>query len=181
MSGSKDNQDQRGVLYLLLKKALENIEFLDLFVRKRKPPVSAFFKPKKESIDLSAFFKSVAAFIIENTERPLTQEKLKYCIETIFPNTTERTIEKGNITKFIELFCYKQLLDTRKIDEKNIRNWSNINVLANQCKQLQYCYADELKVADSVIESTHHLETSSTKFVTRCHGKHSNSIPVFAL
>ncbi|STY31312.1 Uncharacterised protein [Legionella wadsworthii] len=176
MGDHKHSQEQAAALKLLLGNALKNNEFLDLFLRKKKPPVSIFFKQKKESFDFSDFFKSAAELIIEITVLPLTQEKLKLSVATLVPNTTERTEEKEKVRQLVELFCYKQLLDTKKINEKNIKNWNWLNVLANQCKQLQYCYPHVLKVADGVIGSLRQLEIANGRS-EKNYGKTSNPAP----
>lgn len=156
MKDHKNDDNKHATLKLLLDATLKNSEFLDLFIRKKKPPVATFFKQKKQpqgSFELSAFFKAAAEFIIENAELPLTQKKLQLQIGKIFHNTVERTADKDKVKRFLELFCYKQLLDSKKINKENISDWNKLQVLANQCKQINYCFPDALTVADSVLDS----------------------------
>ncbi|KTC91075.1 hypothetical protein OQJ15_15710 [Fluoribacter dumoffii] len=154
MDAHKNEDNKYKVLKLFLDAALNNSEFLDLFVRKRKSPVSTFFAPIKQAPgggELSSFFKAAAKFIIDNTEWPLTPKKLQQNIEQMFSGTVERAADKNKVKRFLELFCYKQLLDSKKINEKNISHWANLNVLANQCKQISYCLPDALVITDSIL------------------------------
>ncbi|MCE0721831.1 hypothetical protein [Legionella resiliens] len=174
MKESKNDDSKSATLKLLLDSTLKNSEFLDLFVRKKKPPVSTFFKQKRQaqgSSELSAFFKAAAEFIIEHTELPLTQEKLQLHIGKIFDKITERTADKDKVKRFLELFCYKQLLDSKKINTKNIGYWKNIPVLANQCKQINYCFPDALQAADSVLDSGRKLKTLTSRLAPKHDGK----------
>ncbi|AWN73126.1 hypothetical protein LEAN103870_04970 [Legionella anisa] len=179
MNDRKNDDNKYATLKLLLDSTLKNSEFLDLFVRKKKPPVSTFFKQKTQpqgSFELSAFFKAAAEFIIDNVERPLTQEKLQLHIGIIFQNTMERTADINKVKRFLELFCYKELLDSKKINEKNISYWKNLHVLANQCKQINYCFPDALKISDSVLDGYHKLKTLTTKLAKQ-DGKAPEQVP----
>ncbi|KTD63525.1 hypothetical protein Lsan_0958 [Legionella santicrucis] len=166
MKDRKNDKNKYETLKLLFDSTLKNSEFLDLFVRKKKPPVSTFFKQQIQSqgsFDLPAFFKVAAEFIIDNTALPLTQEKLQLHIGKIFHNTIERTADTNKVKRFLELFCYKQLIDSKKINANNITYWKNLHVLANQCKQINYCFPDALTIADSVLDSYHELKTLTPK------------------
>ncbi|WP_454782321.1 hypothetical protein [Legionella sp. WA2022007384] len=160
MKHRKNDDNKYATLKLLLDSTLRNGEFLDLFVRKKKAPVS-FFKPKKQSqgnAELSTFFTEAAEFIIENIELPLTQAKLQLQTSQIVHSTVGRTADKDKVNRFLELFCYKQLLDTKKINKKNISNWNNLHVLAYQCKQINYCLPDAETVAEDVLDSYRKLK-----------------------
>ncbi|CAM3010528.1 Uncharacterised protein [Legionella steigerwaltii] len=174
MRDHKKTENKYASLQLVLDSALKNSQFLDLFIRKKKPQMPTFFKQKEEHFELSTFFKSAAEFIIENTELPLTQEKLQLHLDKIVHSSIERTADKDKVKRFLELFCYKQLLDSKKINEKNIRYWKNLNVLAHQCKQIHYCYSDAIKVADNVLSSYRKLETLSTRPASKRDGKAFN-------
>lgn len=166
MKDRENDKNKYATLKLLLDSTLKNSEFLDLFVRKKKPPLSTFFKQKLQpqgGFELSAFFKAAAEFIIDNTAFPLTQEKLQLHIGKIFHDTSERTTDKDKVKRFLELFCYKQLIDSKKINAKNITGWKNLHVLAHQCKQIAYCLPDALTVADGVLDSYHELKPLTTK------------------
>lgn len=121
------------------------------------PQSTIFFRQQKENFDLAAFFKAAAEFIIEPIDRPLTEEKLQLHLDKILHYPNERTAEKDKIKRFLELFCYNQLLDSKIIDATNRIYWKKINVLANQCKQISYCVPDGLKLADSVLDRYHKL------------------------
>ncbi len=169
MKDRKNDANKHGTLQLLLDSTLKNSEFLDFFVRKKKPPASTFFKPQtqpQESVALSAFFKAAAEFIIDNT-LPLTQEKLQLHIGKIFHNLIERKTDTDKVKRFLELFCYKQLIDSKKIDVKNITHWKNLHVLANECKQIDYCFPDALAVADSVLDGYHELKILTSKLTPK--------------
>ncbi|KTD12030.1 hypothetical protein Lgra_1488 [Legionella gratiana] len=169
MKARKNDGNKYETLKLLLESTLKNCEFLDLFVRKKKPPVSTFFKQQQSqgSFDLAAFFKEAAEFVINNTGLPLTQEKLQLQISKISHSTIERRADKDKVKRFLELFCYKQLIDSEKINAKNRTYWKNLPVLANQCKQINYCFPDALEVANSVLDKYHQLKTLTTRLISK--------------
>ena len=175
MKDRKNDDNKYATLKSLLDSTLKNSGFLDLFVRKKEQPqVSTFFKQKKppqERPDLSVFFKTAAEFIIDNTELPLTQEKLQLHLGKMFHNTIERTADKDKVKRFLELFCYKQLLDSKKINAENLSFWKNLHVLAHQCKQINYCLPDALKVADSILDSYQKLKGLATSIAPNQDGK----------
>ncbi|CDZ76411.1 hypothetical protein BN59_00680 [Legionella massiliensis] len=146
------------ILKSLFDSTLKNRDFLDLFVRNKIPQITRFFRQQKESFDLRAFFKAAVELIIEPIGFPLTQEKLQLQLDEILHYPSERTAEKDKIKRFLELYCYKQLLDSKKINATNINYWKNINVLAHQCKQISYCVPDALKLADSVLDRYYTLK-----------------------
>ncbi len=166
MKDRKNDENKYETLKLLLNATLKNREFLDFFVRKKKPPVSTFFKQQNQPQErgvLPVFFKAAADFIIDNTILPLTEEKLQLNIGKLFHNTMERKTDTDKVKRFLELFCYQQLIDTKKINEKNLAYWKNLHILAHQCKQIDYCLPDALTVADSVLDSYHKLKTLAPK------------------
>ncbi|OEH45120.1 hypothetical protein lpari_03890 [Legionella parisiensis] len=97
----------------------------------------------------------------------MTQKKLQLQIGKIFHNTVERTADKDKVKRFLELFCYKKLLDSKKINKENISSWNNLPVLANQCKQINYCLPEALTVADSVLDSYRKLKALIPKPVPK--------------
>lgn len=167
------NEGKYETLKSLFDSTLKNSDFLDLFIRKKTPQITTFFRQQKESFDLNGFFKAAAEFIIESIEHPLTEEKLQLNLDKILHYPSERTAEKDKVKRFLELFCYKQLLDSNKIDETNIIYWKNINGLANQCKHISYCVPDTLKLADSVLDRYRILKT----LAPRATPKHDELIP----
>jgi hypothetical protein len=164
MKDRESDENKYVPLKLLLDSTFKSGDFLDLFVRKKtlESQTSSFFKPKKqahERLDLSSFFKAAAEFVIENTKAPLTQGILRLNIERMIPNVIERTADKHKVKRFLELFCYKQLLDSKIIKAENISLWNDLSLLANQCKQINYCLPDALEVASDVLDSCRKLKS----------------------
>ncbi|CDZ76410.1 hypothetical protein BN59_00679 [Legionella massiliensis] len=170
MNDLKNEGSKYELLKSLFDSTLKNRDFLDLFVRNKMPQTTTFFRQQKESFDLRAFFTAAAEFIIESIELPLTGEKLQQHLDQVLHYPNERTVEKDKVKRFLQLFCYKQLLDSKKIDATNIIHWKNINVLANQCKQISYCVPGALKLADSVLDRYHTLKPLVPKATPRCGG-----------
>ncbi|MGL5743154.1 MAG: hypothetical protein ACRCXC_11775 [Legionella sp.] len=156
MKEHKSEGTQSVTLKSLLGSIVKNSEFLDLFVRKKKeqPQGSTFLKQRKEfqgASDLAAFFKTAAECVIENTGSPVTQEKVRLHLDKMFASTTERTVDQNKAKIFLELYCYKQLLDAKKINTENKSSWRNLPGLVNECKQISYCCPEAMAAAEDVL------------------------------
>lgn len=169
MNNHKNSEEYYATFNSLLVSILNNREFLGLFAKKEGPvQVPCFFKPQIEPLEpqnLSSFFKIVAKFVLEHTEQPVVQEILQLHLERLFEKSVEFSTNKNKAKRFLEFFCYKQLIDSNIINAETIKLWRNLPIIAHQCKQIRHCLSEVVVEADSFLLSYNKLKGAALNSV----------------